>query len=325
MASHFFMGAINKHSNVYEYPSKASKANKYICPDCKRDVVLRKGSVRIHHFAHLRSEDPCTYYTSPGETQIHKDAKMALKTILENNIKINCSKKCNICTYIEHISIEKPQTSYDVQMEYRFIYNDSIKIADIALLHDNNINLIFEICHKHKTNTYDRPEPWFEIIALELLETINNNDILNNPLLLNCIRNYKCKFCIERERKQDEERLKQIEQRNQKEREEKEERIKQHLIELEEQKRKDIEIKVKQEWFKKKFEITSEIRNNLNSKILKCSKCKKNGSYGRCNTCSKKYYLQFEAEQKIRLESLYKEYSAKYTPPPATACNTHTE
>ncbi len=38
MSHHFSMGAINKLTNEYEYPKIAEKGNKYMCPECKKDV-----------------------------------------------------------------------------------------------------------------------------------------------------------------------------------------------------------------------------------------------------------------------------------------------
>jgi len=81
MHEHFTSGAINKATLEYLFPSIASKENKYSCPHCKNDVTLRKGKVRVHHFAHKKEVSTCTYYTKPTRKHIIYDLKMALHTI----------------------------------------------------------------------------------------------------------------------------------------------------------------------------------------------------------------------------------------------------
>ena len=83
MISHFSMGAINKTTNNYEYPKIANKSNKYKCPFCERDVIFKNGKIKQPHFAHYKSGNPCSYYEKPNETQIHKDAKLLMKTLLD--------------------------------------------------------------------------------------------------------------------------------------------------------------------------------------------------------------------------------------------------
>ena len=70
MSAHLFMGAINKLSNERESPLFANKKDNYMCPDCNRDVIFKKGKIKKAHFAHKASEIKCTFYDKPSETQI---------------------------------------------------------------------------------------------------------------------------------------------------------------------------------------------------------------------------------------------------------------
>ncbi len=83
MSFHLSMGAINKATNKYERPKWADKKDHFMCPECKSDLTLRQGEVNRAHFAHKRSDHPCRYYERPGEAQIHKDSKCAMKAIME--------------------------------------------------------------------------------------------------------------------------------------------------------------------------------------------------------------------------------------------------
>lgn len=73
------LGAINKITKQYCCPILANKNDEYICPECNKSLILKQGKLRIHHFSHYKDDNPCNYYNNPSETQIHKDAKLAIK------------------------------------------------------------------------------------------------------------------------------------------------------------------------------------------------------------------------------------------------------
>ena len=78
------LGAINKKTNKYTHPLQANKYDEFKCIDCGNDVIIRQGKIRVHHFAHCKEDSKCDFYNKPNETQIHKNAKLLLKYILEN-------------------------------------------------------------------------------------------------------------------------------------------------------------------------------------------------------------------------------------------------
>ena len=207
-SSHFSMGAINKITNKYEYPKIANKINKYKCPSCDKNVIFRKGLIKQPHFAHYKSDNSCSYYDKPNETQIHKDAKLLMKTLLDNKRSIHIVRNCNYCEqrncyYIESIdcgNIDYNENTKAV-VEHKFYYNDSRRSADVALLENDEIKYIFEICHKNKTDEENRPEPWFDIKAETLINDVNSCENINededeDEIEIECIRDYKCAFCI---------------------------------------------------------------------------------------------------------------------------------
>jgi len=193
---HYLLGALNKLTKEYVYPKIATKDNKYICPDCSMDLILRKGNIKAHHFAHHKKSE-CSYYEKPSETQIHKNAKYLVKTIIEKNMNITFTRSC-IKNHNETFKIPQFNQDYNVVLEHSFQHNGSIKRADVAILNNNHIVYIFEICYTNKTKEINRPEPWFEIDALELINNVNetsNNEIIN----IKCIRNKKCDICCKEE------------------------------------------------------------------------------------------------------------------------------
>lgn len=206
MSNHFSMGAINKITNKYEYPKIATKGkNKYKCPFCEKDVIFRNGKIKQPHFAHYKSDNPCSYYEKPNETQIHKDAKLLMKTLLDDKRCINIYRKCYYC-YEDpedflNIKNEDYTDDYYVKLEYKFNYNNSKKSADVALLKNNDLKYIFEICYKNKTKEENRPEPWFEIKAVTLINETNTGENVNEEgeIEIECIRDYKCICCKDKE------------------------------------------------------------------------------------------------------------------------------
>ena len=193
------LGAINKLTGEYVYPKIANKKDNYICPECNKDLILCQGKIQVHHFRHkVDSINPCHHYTSPGESQIHKDAKMLLKTLLERKIPISFIRNCCCCKKNEEFEIPEITETSVIQLEYRFEYN-GIKIADVAYIDDNEILCIFEICNTHKTCSENRPEPWFEFDAKTLIKMANDNRLTS--LKIPCIRCEKCDDCIESEKR----------------------------------------------------------------------------------------------------------------------------
>lgn len=200
--SHIIMlslGAINKTTGSYVTAKLANKQDKYKCPDpkCGKDVVVCQGKIRAPYFRHFAdSVNPCHYYDKPSESQIHKDAKMLMKFLLESKIPFKIKRKCYCCEEDVEFEIPKVTDTSLIQLEHRFDH-DGLRIADVAYLDNNDIVCLFEICYKHKTDNEVRPEPWFELDAVSLLTAVNTNTIENQPYVLHCIRSVECEDCAD--------------------------------------------------------------------------------------------------------------------------------
>lgn len=240
------MGAINKLTNNYEYPKIANKKNKYLCPSCEKDVIFKNGKIKKPHFSHLKSLNPCFYYDKPSETQIHKDAKLLMKSLLDNKKILNFYKKCNSCedNIIDICNSYNENTKAII--EYKFLYNNSNRSADVALIENDKIIYIFEICYKHKTKEENRPEPWVEINAEDLINNINNGIYIDEKGNINieCIRNYICNKCIEYEKIAKEKLQKEKEEYIQREKERQEFFLKQQEKKLKEIRQKEEEARI---------------------------------------------------------------------------------
>lgn len=188
------LGAINKITGEYVYPKIANKKDLYICPECNKDLILCQGDIRIHHFRHKNDgTNPCNHYNHPTESQIHKDAKMLLKKILEQKIPISFTRNFFCCKKKNKYEIPEISDSSSIQIEFRFEHNGT-KIADVAYIDNKKILYIFEICNTHKTKSENRPEPWFEIDAINFIKMVNESE--SDSLTIECIRSVKCEKCI---------------------------------------------------------------------------------------------------------------------------------
>jgi hypothetical protein len=190
------LGAFIKGTTTYIYPAIANKTDKYTCPECEKDLIFKQGQVRAHHFAHYRDDNPCNYYNKPSESQIHKDAKMLLKVLLESGSPLTIRRECGAYhtspgPSYEEFAIPEFDNASRVVLEHRFNYKGQLRIADVACIDNDEIVCIFEICNTHKTSSECRPEPWFEIDATDFIRQVNTG----NTNTIQCIRKIPCDDC----------------------------------------------------------------------------------------------------------------------------------
>jgi competence protein CoiA len=76
--------------------------NPFFCPECNKEVLLKKGEIREHHFAHKPPVD-CLY--GQGETQEHYAAKNAIYDALFNH------SQCRKCAIERRLKGVRPDIS----------------------------------------------------------------------------------------------------------------------------------------------------------------------------------------------------------------------
>ena len=161
-------GALRKDTREYTLPGEAERTMEFVCIECGEKVILKRGDIRRPHFAHYHnsSHNPCTYFTHPSESQIHKDAKHKLALFLRQRRAINILWQCpnkekrSWCKWSGSTRV-KYQEDDRVVVEYRDPAGRFV--ADVALLNGKRVKYIFEFKHTHSTMEGTRPEPWFEI------------------------------------------------------------------------------------------------------------------------------------------------------------------
>jgi competence protein CoiA len=155
---------------------EAEKSEKpFICPFCKREVVLKKGKVREHHYAHS-PKSKCEY--RKGESQLHYKVKREIYQDLKN--RSNC-KKCElervlkgvrpdisltINNYYVAIEVQKSNISIE-EINERFKRYSILGIYLLWVLPDNGPKIFF-----HEEENVCRIKKWEKH-----LQTIQNGRI----------------------------------------------------------------------------------------------------------------------------------------------------
>jgi competence CoiA-like predicted nuclease len=136
-----------------------------ICPVCQRPVILKLGSILVHHYAH-QPDSICT--ASQPETALHLNTKFHIYSQLLHARAIYIGQNCEGCNRREkkHLWLEGWDS---VEVEYRV---DSFR-PDIALLSKGRVIGAIEVYLSHavtdeKIQYFDSENiAWLEVSAQE--------------------------------------------------------------------------------------------------------------------------------------------------------------
>jgi hypothetical protein len=306
-------GAIHKLTGIYTLPNNASKDQEYICPDtdCRRNVMLKKGKIKIPHFAHY-SESGCSHYNE-GESSAHKFCKTIIRNILENKRNLTIYRNCDLCGDRLTFAIDV-QNIVDVKEEYPL---GNQRRADVGCLMKDNSILVFEVFHTHRTSEFVREGTWFELHTSMINFYKETGD-----LIFECNRDYICVECKDKAiqlRKKYEEEQKQRILQKERERKEYEERERQRLEQIEIN-RKELQEKYRKEREEREAQDRKRMEDLEKERKIREEKYKQK--------------LEFEAQKRKEhedyIEQLYKLYLEqvvkcyKYNPKDRPAEDTYT-
>lgn len=203
------LGAFDIITNEYVAPKYATKDKNYKCIDCGSRLILRKGDIRVPHFAHYTQTSRCSYYEHPNESQLHKDAKFLMAQLLKQKRGIYFQRDCVECNWDGYFQGESSivyKEGDDVVIEYRD--NANKYVADVAVINNGEVRYIVEIKVSHETKSNVRPEPWYEVDAKDLINSVNRQEkeikeeeLEDDTLWFHCIRKnivFRCcgSFCF---------------------------------------------------------------------------------------------------------------------------------
>ena len=190
----------------YILPNKAIKSKykeAFRCCDCNESLVLCKGDKNVDYFRHYK-DTTCNRYEKPliknEKKRIHEEAKLQLKSWIEQEKVIRIKRRCCCCKQDEY---ECYTTIFDmltkVKLEHRYIFNDRNIFYDVAhLTYKDEIIEAFEIVDTHKTEEENRPDniKWFEISASEIMKKAMEHFDNNYEIILNNERAFTCNECV---------------------------------------------------------------------------------------------------------------------------------
>jgi len=245
----------------------------YSCIECGEKLILKKGKIKKHHFAHEAQDKVCSYYSKnladldertkiDHNERIHQRAIQDLKKMLEDNYKINpirhCSAKNNCKNYTtDVVNLEHNHTHTVYKTEEPIMHDGKVRKLDLVRIDEGEIKYIFEIYDCHRTTEDSRPNDynWFEILADDVIEIRTKIDRMEyditEGIVIDCQREiFKCRECFEAEKqllqKRERERIERL-LKLEEERKVEEERNRIKLLELAEKERlRLIEIERKQ-------------------------------------------------------------------------------
>lgn len=215
------LGALNIN-NKYVLPNDASKNEKYKCPDCPENVFLKAGSIKKNHFSHYPNSNCNFYKKNNNNSTIHNHCQYLLKKIFESSFKFIIKSCCVSCGFKKNKEILTKDCQ--LHIEYEYIYKDSKKKIDCAIVKDNEPIEFIEVYNTHRTKDQDRPF-FIEISTENILEYDINEKF--EEYYFNDIKYFECEGCINEKKLRIEEWNKIIEENRRllKEKKEKEERL----------------------------------------------------------------------------------------------------
>jgi hypothetical protein len=188
---------------------------KITCPDCKTALIIKRGNIRRHHFAHLPSQNnnnSSETVCHKSESTIHKTAKQIIMThykniIIETYCKCHKFIRSTKLNDLNHASLVPGLNSIESKLEYTIpsIRSSSKKYrVDIALLNATHICAAIEVVHSNPVEI----EKWsefqeqkiqlFELNAIHVINAYENREDDKEPIFINeyiVNQNELCDIC----------------------------------------------------------------------------------------------------------------------------------
>jgi hypothetical protein len=208
-------GANDVETGEYSLADYAIKSREYTCPQCNQKLILKKGNIKRHHFAHYSQELDCGFYNVNRASEfnriheglLHKTAKIMLKQILEEAIgkSIYVFRNCATqqCDNYEPIHLWNINENTSFELEYMLKHENRNIRPDLTWLDKNEVKYIFEVYDTSKTKEYNRPEgmEWFEFKAEDIIQRFKEGKFNGDEIQFSCMRDIiKCDHCVKVER-----------------------------------------------------------------------------------------------------------------------------
>lgn len=165
--------------------SEATKDKNYCCPSCRTPLIVRKGEIKVHHFAHKT----CNFCSQ--ETVIHKTAKLLLYNMVKDWKEGQTqapiiNRQCQIC--YKKIPQPLPNKVQSAELEIKLANG---LIMDVALMGSERVLAGIEVKVTHEVNSEKAelmPIPFIEIDGYKFVENPKEINVIQdkfNPITCN--------------------------------------------------------------------------------------------------------------------------------------------
>ncbi len=157
--------------------AKQTEKNKkpFFCPECLLEVILKKGNINIHHFAHKPGSE-CSY--GEGESEEHMRIKMELYELL-SKADIQCDLEKRLVDNDGSVNIADVWAIIDGQEVAIEVQKSSISDEELEertkKYHKKNIAALWLVVKNNEVKTLNSIENWLKINTNKVYYYYKNN------------------------------------------------------------------------------------------------------------------------------------------------------
>lgn len=161
--------SLDKNNNIVISYETEKKQGPFKCPNCLKETILKKGKIKVHHFAHHKK---CDCIRKP-ETELHMKTKIniykKMKEIFKNKTYIEYNKFKNFIPDV-YIDLNKP---FAFEIQHTKITFKDIKARTQKYI-DNNI-YCYWIFNKEDIKFYGKSHIKLNSMQLYALKLYKNS------------------------------------------------------------------------------------------------------------------------------------------------------
>jgi hypothetical protein len=173
------------------FPQTADRTATWVCPSCEKEVIVKRGSILVPHFAHkVTANATC----SPGESLAHRATKEWIASIVASpDFKITAD--CRECR--QPLVAFRGRPGLDGRTEVSL---GPYRIDAVATQVDGTVAAAFEIYHTHATEKV-KMKTLMAKTACNAYEVKAVPDLVSAayPTVFESIRPVKCRPCLRSE------------------------------------------------------------------------------------------------------------------------------
>lgn len=169
------------------FPQTANRDSKWKCPSCTSEVIVKRGSIMVPHFAHKSTTSTC----SAGESLAHRATKEWVASIVASP-EFKIIARCSHCKILFDAFRGRPEFS-----GYTEVGIGAYRVDAVAKRSDGSVEAAFEVYHTHKTES-QKMRTLMAATRCKAFEIEAVPDLVaaGYPTTFESIWPLKCKICL---------------------------------------------------------------------------------------------------------------------------------